>query len=143
MKRRVCKDRQYVFEEDSGRREVWELAEGRTESYLKTGEFGGAGGMGGGLSGVLGGGGIWLISRRMFRSRKGHDEERKREGREERGGRKGEEEERWKDGGGIIYDICGLSSEQGKKIQKTRRVTKIIVRLFSRLKFLLQGIRDR
>lgn len=75
---RVCKDREDVFEEDSRRREVWELAEGRTESYFKTGEFGGAGGMGGGLSGVLGGGGIWFITRRMFRRRKGHDEGRKR-----------------------------------------------------------------
>lgn len=37
------------------------LSEGRGETYLKTGEFGGGGGIGGGVSGVFGGGGIVVV----------------------------------------------------------------------------------
>lgn len=58
MQRGVGEYGEDVFEEDTRGREVGELAQGRAQSYLKTGEFGGAGGMGGGLSGDLGGGGI-------------------------------------------------------------------------------------
>lgn len=49
---------QDIFEQNARRREVRELAQSSAKSYLKTGEFGGAGGMGGGLSGDLGGSGI-------------------------------------------------------------------------------------
>lgn len=60
---RIGEDGQDVFEEDARRGEVRKLTDGVTQSYLKTGEFGGAGGSGGGESGVLGGvsGGIWRI----------------------------------------------------------------------------------
>jgi hypothetical protein len=56
MQRRVGKDRQDILEEDALGGEVRELAKGTAQLYLKTGEFGGAGGMGGGVSGDLGGG---------------------------------------------------------------------------------------
>lgn len=115
MKRSICKDREDIFEENSRRREVWELAEGPTKSYLKTGEFGGAGGMGGGLSGVLGGGGIRFITRRMFRGRMGHDEERKREKRREVEGGEEERERGSEKTGRLSYDIWGLSSKERKK----------------------------
>lgn len=51
----VDEDGEDVFEEDAWGGEVGVLAEGGAESYLKTGEFGGAGGIGGGLGGVSGG----------------------------------------------------------------------------------------
>lgn len=83
MQRGIGEDGEDVFEEDTRGREVGELAQGRTQSYLKTGEFGGAGGMGGGLSGDLGGGGIGSGGL-------GHDEERgKKKKIKERRGRKG------------------------------------------------------
>lgn len=71
MQRGIGEDGEDVFEEDTRGRKVGELAQGRAQSYLKTGEFGGAGGMGGGLSGDLGGGGIGS-------GRLGHDEEGRR-----------------------------------------------------------------
>lgn len=75
-----------VLEQDARLGEVRKLAQGIAQSYLKTGEFGGAGGMGGGLSGDLGGGGgIWIVGRRIGRGRLGHAGERKGR-REKRGG---------------------------------------------------------
>lgn len=53
----ISEDREDIFEQDTGGREVGELAQGLAQLYFKTGEFGGAGGRGGGLSGDLGGGG--------------------------------------------------------------------------------------
>lgn len=53
----VGENREDVFKENPWRGEVRELAKGSAHLYLKTGEFGGAGGSGGGLSGDLGGGG--------------------------------------------------------------------------------------
>ena len=47
---RVTEERQDVFKEDAGRREVGKLSQGFVKSYLKTGEFGGGGGLMGGLS---------------------------------------------------------------------------------------------
>ncbi|KKA20587.1 hypothetical protein T310_5400 [Rasamsonia emersonii CBS 393.64] len=64
----IREDGQDILEQDSGRGEVRKLAQRSAESYLKTGEFGGAGGIGGGLSGDLGGCGIWYIFRRVLRS---------------------------------------------------------------------------
>ena len=63
----VGKDGQDIFEEDAWRGKIGILPQCRMQSYLETGEFGGAGGGGGGVSGVRGGvgGGIWLISRGM------------------------------------------------------------------------------
>lgn len=58
---RIGEDRKDILEENARRREVGELAQSGAESYFKTGEFGGAGGMGGGVSGDLGGGGIWSL----------------------------------------------------------------------------------
>ena len=49
------------------------------ESYLKTGEFGGTGGRGGGESEVLGGGGIWLVLNGMSRGRGDAHGERREE----------------------------------------------------------------
>ena len=57
MQMRIGKDGKDVFEENSLGGEVGKLAEGAVEPYLKTGEFGGTGGRGGGESEVLGGGG--------------------------------------------------------------------------------------
>lgn len=82
MQRGVGEDGQDIFEEDSGRREVRELAQSRAQFYFKTGEFGGAGGMGGGLSGDLGGG-IGSLSG-LAGGGLGHDE----------GGRRREEKKR-------------------------------------------------
>jgi hypothetical protein len=58
---RIGEDRKNILEENARGREVRELAQSGAESYFKTGEFGGAGGMGGGVSGDLGGGGIWSL----------------------------------------------------------------------------------
>lgn len=71
---RIGEDRQDIFEQNSRGGEVRELAQGGAQSYLKTGEFGGAGGIGGGESDL---GGIWD-------SGGGHDE-RKREERKKEG----------------------------------------------------------
>lgn len=54
MQMGIGEERQDVFEEDAGRGEVGELTNGLLEAYLKTGEFGGGGGRGGGES-FLGG----------------------------------------------------------------------------------------
>ena len=64
MESGVGEDGEDIFEEDAGGGEIGILAQRRVQSYLKTGEFGGAGGGGGGVSGVLGGVngcGIWFI----------------------------------------------------------------------------------
>lgn len=58
---RIGEDRKDILEENARRGEVGELAQSGAQSYFKTGEFGGAGGMGGGVSGDLGGGGIWSL----------------------------------------------------------------------------------
>jgi hypothetical protein len=50
MERRVGEDREDILEQNSRGGEVRELAQGTAQSYLKTGEFGGAGGIGGGES---------------------------------------------------------------------------------------------
>ena len=50
MEGRITKEGEDVFEQDAGRRKVGELAKGLVESYLKTGELGGGGGLTGGLS---------------------------------------------------------------------------------------------
>lgn len=76
----VAEEGEDVFEEDARRGEVWKLAQGSVESYLKTGEFGGGGGSGGGLSGDFGGG-IWMVSGRVGGGRVGgHDERKSRKG---------------------------------------------------------------
>lgn len=67
MQRGIGEDRQDILEQDSRRGEIRELAQGGAQCYLKTGEFGGAGGIGGGESDF---GGIWESG--------GHDDERKR-----------------------------------------------------------------
>jgi hypothetical protein len=55
----VGENRKDIFEQDTRGREIRKLAQGSAQLYLKTGEFGGAGGIGGGVSGDLGGvGGI-------------------------------------------------------------------------------------
>lgn len=72
MQRRIGEDGQDILEQNSRRGEIRELAQGGAQSYLKTGEFGGAGGIGGGESDF---GGIWESG--------GHYEE----GREKRRGR--------------------------------------------------------
>ena len=60
---RVCEDGQDILEQDTWRREIRELAQRRAQLHLKTGEFGGAGGRGGGVPGDLGGGrGIGLVA---------------------------------------------------------------------------------
>jgi hypothetical protein len=69
----VGEDGHDVLEEDAGRGEIGELAQGGAEVYFKTGEFGGTGGIGGGesslgaMAGV--GGGIRLAGRRVRGSR--------------------------------------------------------------------------
>lgn len=67
MQMGIGEQRQDVFEEDAFGGEIGELTNGALEGYLKTGEFGGGGGRGGGES-VLGGlcGGIELILTGMF-----------------------------------------------------------------------------
>lgn len=50
----IRKDGQNVLEQNTGLREIGELAQGRLQLYLKTGEFGGGGGMGGGESSLVG-----------------------------------------------------------------------------------------
>jgi hypothetical protein len=72
VERRIGEDRQDILEQNARRREVRELAQGTTQSYLKTGEFGGAGGIGGGESDL---GGI--------RESRGHDERKRRGGGED------------------------------------------------------------
>lgn len=74
MQRRIGEDRKDILEQDSGRGEIRELAQGGAKSYLKTGEFGGAGGIGGGESDF---GGIWESG--------GHDD--RKEEKKEGGGR--------------------------------------------------------
>lgn len=74
VQRRIGEDRKDILEQDSGRGEIRELAQGRAKSYLKTGEFGGAGGIGGGESDF---GGIWESG--------GHDD--RKEGEKEGGKR--------------------------------------------------------
>ena len=85
VQRRIDEDGQDIFEQDTRRREVGELAQGGSKPYLKTGEFGGAGGIGGGVSGDFGGVGIGdNRSRRVNRGLLGHDEEKeKKRGEEE------------------------------------------------------------
>ena len=68
----IGEDGQDILEQDARRGEVRELAQRGAQSYFKTGEFGGAGGRGGGVSGDFGGGMIGGL---------GHDEKKK--GREE------------------------------------------------------------
>jgi hypothetical protein len=69
----VGEDGHDVLEEDAGRGEIGELAQGGAEVYFKTGEFGGTGGIGGGesslgaMAGV--GGGIRLAGGRVRGSR--------------------------------------------------------------------------
>lgn len=58
----VCEDGENILEKDAGLRKVGELAQRVLELYLKTGEFGGGGGMGGGES-SLGGMAVALESR--------------------------------------------------------------------------------
>lgn len=50
VKGRVTEEGKDIFEEDAWGREVRELAQRLVKSYLKTGEFGGGGGLMGGLS---------------------------------------------------------------------------------------------
>lgn len=77
----VGEEGQDIFEENAWFREIGELTKSSSKSYLKTGEFGGAGGMGGGVSGLFGGGGGILCGVLL-----GHAErKRKHDGREERG----------------------------------------------------------
>lgn len=75
----VGEEGQDIFEENARFREIGELTKSSAKSYLKTGEFGGAGGMGGGVSGLFGGGG-GILSRVLLghaeRKRK-HDGEKK------------------------------------------------------------------
>lgn len=88
----VGEDGQDILEQDSRRGEIRELAQGGAQSYRKTGEFGGAGGIGGGESDF---GGIW--------ERGGHyeREEKKEEGKEERvGGKRVKKEKAQKTFGG-------------------------------------------
>jgi hypothetical protein len=76
-------DGQDVLEEDARRGEVGELAEGAVEAYLKTGEFGGGGGIGGGESSFTdrrgGSSRIGDIVGRMGAGA-GHDEGKRKEG---------------------------------------------------------------
>jgi hypothetical protein len=51
---RIGEDGKDIFEQNTWRREVWKLSDGGVESYLKIGEFGGAGG--GGVSR-----GVWEV----------------------------------------------------------------------------------
>jgi hypothetical protein len=51
---RVCENGQDVLKQNAGLGEIGELAQRRLELYLKTGEFGGGGGMGGGESSLGG-----------------------------------------------------------------------------------------
>lgn len=74
MQSRIGKDRQDILEQNSRGGEIRELAQGGAQSYLKTGEFGGAGGIGGGESDF---GGIW--------GSRGHYEEGREEEKEEVG----------------------------------------------------------
>ena len=60
---RISEEREDIFEENAGRREIGKLAQRLVEAYLKTGEFGGGGGLMGGLS--LGFRGIWTVAGRM------------------------------------------------------------------------------
>ncbi len=77
----IGENRKDVFEENSGGREVRKLAQRRAQLYLKTGEFGGAGGSGGGVFGDLGGGGgIGGCGRGLL----GHGERKRKEEEEER-----------------------------------------------------------
>lgn len=46
----IGKEREDIFKQDALGWEVGELANGLLQSYLKTGEFGGGGGIGGGES---------------------------------------------------------------------------------------------
>lgn len=59
----VGENGQDILKQDAWRREIRKLAQRRTQFHLKTGEFGGAGGRGGGVPGDLGGGGgIGLVA---------------------------------------------------------------------------------
>jgi hypothetical protein len=81
----IGEDGEDIFEEDAGGREVRKLAQRSAQLYLKTGEFGGAGGSGGGVSGDLGGGGgIGGCGSGMLGhgERKGRRRRRKEKGRE-------------------------------------------------------------
>lgn len=60
MERGVSKNGEDVFEQNAWRGEVLELSQRRAKLYFKTGEFGGAGGRGGG-DGDLGRGDILVI----------------------------------------------------------------------------------
>lgn len=64
----VGEDGQDVLEQDARLREVGELAQGALKLYLKTGEFGGGGGTGGGeasLGGIALESGVWLAGGRV------------------------------------------------------------------------------
>ena len=78
----IREDREDVFEQDTWGWEVGELAQGLAQLYFKTGEFGGAGGRGGGLSGDLGGGGGMRRLHGGSRSWLRHGEREGEEGRE-------------------------------------------------------------
>lgn len=91
MKGWVGEERQNIFKENARFRKIGELTKSRSKSYLKTGEFGGAGGMGGGVSGLLGGfGGILcsVLLGHAERKRKHDGEKKKREGEYLKGQRK-------------------------------------------------------
>lgn len=90
----VGEDGEDVFEEDARRGEVGELAKSGAKFYLKTGEFGGAGGMGGGLSGDLGGGGGIGRGSRLGHGGKEIRKEEEIRGRSRRRRRKVEEDSR-------------------------------------------------
>ena len=57
----ICEEGKDVFKKDSGSRKIGKLSKRFVQSHLKAGEFGGAGGSGGGDS--VRGGGIGDISR--------------------------------------------------------------------------------
>jgi hypothetical protein len=84
MQSRVGENRQDIFEQNSRRREVGELAQSGAQAYFKIGEFGGAGGRGGGLSDL--GGGIRLLGRAAGWLRHGEKKEERRK--KERKGKK-------------------------------------------------------
>lgn len=87
----VREDGHDILEQDARGGEVGELAQRIAQSYFKTGEFGGAGGMGGGLS-DLGGGGIWFTGGRMLGGGRHGEEEEEEEKKGERGRRRMGEE---------------------------------------------------
>lgn len=77
---RVGEERQDIFEDNAWFREIGELTKSSSKPYLKTGEFGGAGGMGGGVSGLFGGGGGILCSVLLGHAERKRKHDEKREG---------------------------------------------------------------